>query len=188
MRSSVANAGLCLLGLTLLAACNVPREDPAESGKAAASAGAASTGAGAPAPPAGSATAAASEGAAAQGSVAAQGEADGAPARVEEADRQAAAEALGVPLYPGATVASAIVGSGDGGRGAMVTLETPALPAEVMSFYRERAAQAGFAVKAEVNAGTMRMLGAEKGERSLTIQVAPKEGGGSTVALLGGSR
>lgn len=186
MRSSVSRAGLCLLGLSLLAACNVPREDPAEAEKAAATAGAASTGTETPAPPA--KTAEAVPGPMAGEGAAAQDEANSAPARVEEADRQAAAEALGVPLYPGATVASAIVGSGDGGRGAMVTLETPALPAEVMSFYRERAAQAGFAVKAEVNAGTMRMLGAEKGERSLTIQVAPREGGGSTVALLGGSR
>lgn len=187
MRSSVANAGLCLLGLTLLAACNVPREDPAEAEKASTTAGAESTVTETSAPPAEPAAATAPAANVGEGS-AAQGEADDAPARIEEADRQTAAESLGVPLYPGATVASVIVGSGDGGRGAMVTLETPALPAEVMSFYRERAAQAGFSVKAEVNAGTMRMLGAEKGERSLTIQVAPKEGGGSTVALLGGSR
>jgi hypothetical protein len=183
MRSRTWPPAASAVALVLLAGCGASRDDTAN----------ATANEGQP-PAAATASADAATPAAADGtpapaqadSAASAGDTDETSAAM--VDQRSAAEALGVPLYPGARVASAIVGSGDGGRGAMVTLETTALPADVMGFYRERVAQAGYAVKAEVNTGSMRMLGAEKDNRSLTVQVAPKEGGGSTVALLAGSR
>ncbi len=183
MRSRTWPLAAGAMALALLAGCGAAREDTAaatadeQQPQAAATAGAEAA---APAPAKGAPAPAQAD------STAKAGETDDMSAAA--VDERTAVEALGVPLYPGARVASAIVGSGDGGRGAMVTLETTALPADVMGFYRERVAQAGYAVKAEVNTGSMRMLGAEKGQRSLTVQVSPKEGGGSTVALLAGSR
>lgn len=105
-----------------------------------------------------------------------------------DAGADAAVAALGVPLFPGATVVSSILGADGGERGAMVTIETRATPAEVASFYRDRLASAGFAIKAQANVGDVRIIGAEKGDRSLAVQVSTREGGGSTVALMGGAR
>lgn len=109
-------------------------------------------------------------------------------AALGKADAEAAVAALGVPLFPGATMVSSIVGDDAGQRGAMVTLETSATPAEVASFYRDRLGRAGFAIKAQANVGDVRLLGGEKGNRSLAIQVSQKQGGGSTVALVSGTR
>jgi hypothetical protein len=132
--------------------------------------------------------AAASGGTAAPGSKAAPARDRAPPGAAPAADAAAAAAALGVPLYPGATLVSAIVGDAGGAGGAIVTIETRAPPADVARFYRERLAAAGYAIRAEANVGTVRLIGGETPARSLAVQVSAREGGGSTVALTAGGR
>ena len=177
MRSTLGRAGVVLAMLAAVAACNRGKESDtaSEAGNGEVT-------------PAQAATATASALASGGKSVTITTETGSATLSTDASDADAAVAALGVPLFPGATLVSSIVGEDGGKPGAMVTIETRATPPEVASFYRERLSGAGFTIKAQANVGDVRIIGAEKGERSLAVQVSAKEGGGSTVALMAGAR
>jgi hypothetical protein len=177
MRSTMMRTGSVLVMLAAVAACNRGNDSNASTDAASGTA-----------TPAQTATAVASAVASGGESVSVTTNTGSATISGGEAGAEAAVAALGVPLFPGATVLSSIVGEEGGERGAMVTIETRATPADVANFYRDRLAGAGFTIKAQANVGDVRIIGAEKGDRSLAVQVSAKEGGGSTVALMGGAR
>ena len=176
MRSTLVHAG-SVLAVMAVAACGGGNDSSATSEAATATA-----------TPAQTASAVASAVASGGKTVSVATDTGSATLSAGDAGAEAAAAALGVPLFPGATVVSSILGENDGERGAMVTIETRAAPAEVAGFYRDRLADAGFTIKAQANVGDVRIIGAEKGDRSLAVQVSTRQGGGSTVALMGGAR
>lgn len=82
---------------------------------------------------------------------------------------------LGLPIYPGSRIVRSSTAAEDKRAGAVFVLESGDGAGEVMSFYRDAVRAAGYDIKTDINAGTIRMLGAAKGEERLTVQAAVRE-------------
>lgn len=91
------------------------------------------------------------------------------------------------PIYPGATIQSAITGNEGEAKG-LVTMVTKASQADVIAFYRDKGKAAGMAVTAEAAMGAARMLtmnrAGKSGDPGLQITVAPLEEGESMISLV----
>lgn len=103
---------------------------------------------------------------------------DGATAHIT-AGGPAAAAAMPAfaPLYPGATIESSMTGAGAAGAGGMVIFRTGAAPAQVVEFYKGRAAAAGFGnvFSSENGDGLMLTAGKEGAEDSFNVTARPDD-------------
>lgn len=87
------------------------------------------------------------------------------------------------PLYPGATVTSSFVGSGGGdGHGGMASFETGAAAADVIAFYKRKAAAAGLVDKMDTAMGGSLMFVAGGGDDKKGFQVIAVKSGTGTRA------
>jgi hypothetical protein len=92
-----------------------------------------------------------------------------------------------VNIYPGAKVMSSVNGGGDKGGGGTMAFETGAAPAEVIGFYKEKAAASGFKQNFEANDAGSLLYSAGSG--SETIQVlASKDSRGTHAQVTWSSR
>ncbi|MDX3883291.1 MAG: hypothetical protein QHC65_02630 [Sphingomonas sp.] len=97
-----------------------------------------------------------------------------------------AALPAGLSLYPGATVTSSTRITGEAtARSTILSFDTPDMPAQVIAYYKAGAQKAGYAVDAEVKAGTMEMLNGKHGKEGGFTLTANREGGKTVVSLLG---
>jgi len=92
----------------------------------------------------------------------------------------------GLSIYPGATVVSNAVFEQADSRGALVTMEADASPAEMIDFYREQAEDAGMEIGLTMNTETMRMIGGKAEDGSSFSFTATQEGGKTTGQLMAG--
>jgi len=101
----------------------------------------------------------------------------------------AAAMPEGFPLYPGATIGSAISMDGGGGAkdGKMVAFKSGDAPERIVAFYRQAAQGAGYSVESQVSSGDMQMLAGKRGgsEDGFSL-VVNKDQDGSNVTLVVG--
>ena len=111
--------------------------------------------------------------------------ADGATASVGPAAAKVVTPAY-APLYPGAVVATSVVGESGVGPGGFVTYRTEAPPKQVAAFYRDRMQKVGKPVTmdADVGGGVQMLTAGDTGEGKGGIQViASPSGKGSEVQL-----
>ncbi|NBB13843.1 hypothetical protein GVN21_00565 [Caulobacter sp. SLTY] len=111
--------------------------------------------------------------------------ADGATVSVGAAASKVVTPAY-APIYPGAAVATSVVGESGVGPGGFVTYRTDAPPKQVIAFYRERMKATGKAVTMDQDmGGDVHMLTAgDTGEGKAGMQViASPSGKGSEVQL-----
>jgi hypothetical protein len=87
------------------------------------------------------------------------------------------------PLYPGARVEQTINGASGSGSGGMVIFRTAASPQEVVAYYRQKAASAGFGnvFSSEAGSGRMFTAGREGGEEGFQVTATPDRGETSVV-------
>jgi len=83
-----------------------------------------------------------------------------------------------VSVYPGAKVMTSATGTSATGTGGTLVLEIKASPAEVLGFYKQKAAGAGFKEEASMNMGGTQMFTAKSGDR--TVQIVTSDAGGGT--------
>lgn len=96
---------------------------------------------------------------------------------------------IGLPLYPGAKLTASSAATGTAAAGGVFQMDAAGAPGDVASFYREAVRKEGWTVKTDVNAGTVRILGAVKGDENVTIEVTPRPGQpGSRVTVVRGAK
>lgn len=80
--------------------------------------------------------------------------------------------------YPGARITSVVEGNSDGKAGGMATFETNDSPAEVIAFYKSRAATAKLGRVTNISADAMTMFNAgdDASDRSVMVQATLNEG------------
>ena len=89
-----------------------------------------------------------------------------------------------LPLYPGATVISNISANGGEDAGGTIIFQVKAAPAAVVSFYRQKAADAGLSQTTAADAGARVMFSASQPESGRAISViATAQDGGAQVQL-----
>jgi hypothetical protein len=111
--------------------------------------------------------------------------ADGATASVGPAAAKVVTPAY-APVYPGAVVATSVVGESGVGPGGFVTYSTEASPKQVAAFYRDRMKAVGKPVTmdADVGGGVQMLTAGDTGEGKGGMQViASPSGKGSEVQL-----
>lgn len=86
-----------------------------------------------------------------------------------------------VPLYPDATIVASMASQ----EGVMVSCQSPADPAEVVVFYKEKLSGQGWTVEAEMNMGPQRMISFAKADRHVTV-TATSDAGKTQISLLAG--
>ncbi len=86
-----------------------------------------------------------------------------------------------LPLYPGAVVESSMVASGGVNTGNLVMFHTASKPADVVAFYKQKAAGAGFGSTFSSQSGDNTMFTAAKegAEEGLQVAATPADGGAS---------
>ncbi len=86
-----------------------------------------------------------------------------------------------LPLYPGAVVESSMVASGGANTGNLVMFHTASKPADVIAFYKQKAAGAGFGSNFSNQSGDNMMFtaGKEGSEEGLQVVATPADGGAS---------
>jgi hypothetical protein len=87
-----------------------------------------------------------------------------------------------LPLYPGATVTSSITGGNGTQKTVSVTFETNAAPAEVIAFYKEKAAAMGLGETLNADQGGVLSFMATKDQT--LVQVLASKGTNATEAQL----
>ena len=89
-----------------------------------------------------------------------------------------------LPLYPGAKVQSSLAGTDGKGGGGMVMFETGARPADVIGFYKQKSAAAGFTESFNMQSGDMTTFasGAKEGKKGMQV-VATKTDHGANVQV-----
>lgn len=91
------------------------------------------------------------------------------------------------PIYPGATIQSAITGNEGEAKG-MVTMLTDAKMADIIAFYRDKGKAAGMTVSSEAAMGEARMLTMNRSgageDPGLQISVAPMDDVGKSLISL----
>ena len=89
-----------------------------------------------------------------------------------------------VTVYPGGKVRSTTIGAGKDGTGGTITFETTASPAEVIAWYKEKAAKEGLSKAIDMNMGGTTMFTAHSDGGRKTLQVvAATSGGGAQVQV-----
>jgi hypothetical protein len=89
-----------------------------------------------------------------------------------------------LPLYPGAKVQSSLAGIDAKGGGGMIAFETGARPAEVIGFYKQKSAAAGFTESFNMQSGEMMTFAssAKEGKKGMQV-VATKTEHGTSVQV-----
>lgn len=107
--------------------------------------------------------------------------------RIATGDNVAKDLPMDIGLYPGAEIQSSMTGMGEGKSGAMVVFKTTDSPDDVIAFYRKQMAGKGVAVKTEVKAGDMQMIGGERADgEAVHISVTKSPDGGVTGTIVAG--
>jgi hypothetical protein len=88
------------------------------------------------------------------------------------------------PIFPGAKVESTVAGASGGGSGGMVMFHTGAKPSEVLGFYKQKAATAGFGNAVSSQSGSGEMFAASKEGAEEGFQVTATPEGGATMVVL----
>lgn len=83
-----------------------------------------------------------------------------------------------VNIYPGATVVSSVNGGNAKGNAGTVTLETTALPSDVIDFYKQKAAASGFVQKVDANDFGALLYSATSGTKTIQV-LASKDSKGT---------
>jgi hypothetical protein len=94
-----------------------------------------------------------------------------------------------LPLYPGAKVTASFSGQGKDGSGGMVAFHAAATPADVIAYYKQKAASAGMADTMNMDAGgTMTYMASnEKAKTTLSV-TATKASDGSDGQVTWGTK
>lgn len=88
------------------------------------------------------------------------------------------------PIYPGLTLESVMSGSSDGKAGGMLVGSTPDAPDKVAAFYREKLKALSAANFTDMNMnGSFVLAAGEASGKATSVQISPREEGGSTVAI-----
>jgi len=92
-------------------------------------------------------------------------------------------------LYPGATVTASFTGSGQDGSGGLISFHVKASPAEVIAFYKQKAAAGGMAdtMNAEMGGTSTYVAADEKTKKQMSVS-ATKAADGSDVQLTWGTK
>ena len=115
--------------------------------------------------------------------------ADGETVTMQSGEGAAANLPDGFTLYPGAKVVSSTSVSAGGSNGAMVQLESPATPEEVVAFYRQEAEAAGIEIKMEMKANEAQIVSGESaGGLVFSINASPIDDGGTSATLTIGTK
>ncbi|OYX66839.1 MAG: hypothetical protein B7Y88_03120 [Sphingomonadales bacterium 32-64-17] len=115
--------------------------------------------------------------------------ADGETVTMHSGEGAAANLPDGFTLYPGAKVVSSTNVSAGGSNGAMVQLESPATPDEVVAFYRQEAEAAGIEIKMEMKANEAQIVSGESTDGLVfSINASPIEDGGTSATLTIGTK
>jgi hypothetical protein len=94
-----------------------------------------------------------------------------------------------LPLYPGAKVTASFTGQGKDGSGGMVSFHTPAAPAEVIAFYKQKAGAAGMADTMNMDSGgTMVYIAANEKAKSQVSVSATKASDGTDAQVTWGAK
>ena len=98
------------------------------------------------------------------------------------------APAEGIPAYPGASGAGSVDvrGASAEGQGHVVAFTTADPPAQVIGFYRQAVAGAGYRVVQQMNMGPTAILTAERGEGEGVTVTATQAGGATQVQVVVG--
>jgi hypothetical protein len=88
------------------------------------------------------------------------------------------------PVYPGATVESTVAGAGGSGSGGMVMFRTAAKAADVLGFYKQKAAAAGFGNVVSTQSGGGETFAAAKEGGGEGFQVTATATGAATTVVL----
>lgn len=88
------------------------------------------------------------------------------------------------PVYPGAKVTANMSGTGNNGTGGTIVLETSASVADVVAFYKQKSAAAGFGETMNMNTGGTTMFTAGSSDKKKTIAVIASTSNGATHAQI----
>ncbi len=89
-----------------------------------------------------------------------------------------------VPVYPGAKVQSSVVGAGDKGNGGSIVIQTNASIADVVAFYKQKAAASGFSETMNMASAGTTMFTAASSDKKKTIEVIASTSDGATHAQI----
>jgi len=94
-----------------------------------------------------------------------------------------------VPLYPGAKVQSSVTGNGSGGAGGTYMFDTTAAPADVIAFYKSKAAAAGLAETLNLTngQGITYVASANEGKKTIQVVAVKADNGAHVQVIWGGS-
>jgi len=81
-----------------------------------------------------------------------------------------------LPLYPGAKVTASFSGQGKDGSGGMVAFHAAATPADIIAFYKQKAASAGMADTMNMDAGGTMTYMASNEKAKTTLSVSATKG------------
>jgi hypothetical protein len=87
-----------------------------------------------------------------------------------------------LPLYPGANITASFSGQGKDGSGGVVTFHTGATPADVISFYKKKAAAAGMTEAMNMESGGTTLFTAANEKAKTTLSVSATKGTDGTDA------
>jgi hypothetical protein len=91
-----------------------------------------------------------------------------------------------LPMYPGGTVKSSMIGNGKDGMGGLIVFHTNAAAADVIAFYKGKATAAGMADTMDMNTGATTMYVGTNQKTNESVQVAAtksSDGAGTDVQL-----
>jgi len=94
----------------------------------------------------------------------------------------------GFSLYPGATIATNTVMSGEQGEGSMIGFTSSASPDDLAAHYRQEAEAAGFDIQMEMKTGDTVMIGGEGPNDGFFSLNASADGDGSSAMLIVGQQ
>ncbi|WP_137681435.1 hypothetical protein [Aurantiacibacter suaedae] len=115
--------------------------------------------------------------------------ADGETVTVQSGEGAAANLPEGFTLYPGTKVVSSTNVSAGGNSGALVQLESPATPDEIVAFYRKEAEAAGIEIKMEMKANDAQIVSGESADGLVfSINASPIDDGGTSATLTIGTK
>ena len=95
----------------------------------------------------------------------------------------------GFAVYPGSEVISNTTFSQGDTKGALLTFDSGAEPAELVEYYRKQAEAAGFEIQIEMSVNDGKMIGGEgPGDSFFSVNASVREGEGTQTQLMLGSK
>jgi hypothetical protein len=87
-----------------------------------------------------------------------------------------------VAVYPGAKITASVAGAGNNGNGGMMVEQTSASVADVIAFYKQKSAGAGFVEAMNMNTGGTTMFTAQSSDKKKSLSVVASTSNGATQA------